>query len=95
MGVIEKAKIDRLTRERDEAIAERDELQRLFDLQWTRSREADAMWKSAHPESNVAMVDLGELLKWMMELIRAATPVMIRKGIVAAEWQHLLAWKDE
>ena len=42
------------------------ELQVLFDLQWTRSQEADEMWRKAHPENKPTIPDLGELLEWLM-----------------------------
>ena len=49
-----------------------DELQRLFDLQHTRSVEADEMWREAHPGNDLTMPDLGDLLTWLMERVRNA-----------------------
>lgn len=65
------------------------EYQSTFNLQWTRSREADAMWKSHHPESKADIPDLGDLLQWMMEMIRAAAPVMMSLGMPGGRWNHI------
>lgn len=89
MGVIQDALVVRLTKERDEAIRDRDELQAVFDLQWTRSREADAMWKAAHPGTDVDIPDLGVLLQWMMNLIRAAAPVMMSLAMTGERWDWI------
>ena len=50
------------------------ELQSLFDLQWTRSQEADEMWRKAHPENKHTIPDLGELLEWLMAEARQSQP---------------------
>lgn len=50
------------------------ELQSLFDLQWTRSQEADEMWRKAHPEKKRTIPDLGELLEWLMAKARQSQP---------------------
>jgi len=53
--------------ERDQA-AELAELRALFQLQWTRSREADARWRAEDPEARANVwPDLGVLLKWLMD----------------------------
>jgi hypothetical protein len=53
--------------ERDQA-AELTELRALFQLQWTRSREADARWRAEDPEARANVwPDLGVLLKWLMD----------------------------
>lgn len=48
----------------------RDELvdtRHLFELQWTRSREADAAWRAEDPAARaLVMPDLGVLLAWLM-----------------------------
>lgn len=56
------------------AIVERDQsgeladLRALFQLQWTRSREADARWRAEDPEARANVwPDLGVLLKWLMD----------------------------
>ncbi len=46
--------------------AERDELQRLIDLQHTRTEEADDLWREAHPGNENAIPDLGALVGWLM-----------------------------
>lgn len=44
------------------------ELRALFDLQWTRSREADARWRAEDPEARANISpDLGAVLKWLMD----------------------------
>lgn len=58
-------------RERAELLAEVAELRALFDLQWTRSRQADAMWQAEDPEKRANVwPDLGALLTWLMARIR-------------------------
>jgi hypothetical protein len=53
--------------ERDQA-AELADLRALFQLQWTRSREADARWRAEDPEARANVwPDLGQLLKWLMD----------------------------
>jgi hypothetical protein len=53
--------------ERDQA-GELAELRTLFQLQWTRSREADARWRAEDPEARANVwPDLGVLLKWLMD----------------------------
>ena len=57
--------IERLTRELDE-------LQALFDLQHTRTSEADAMYIAAHPRPDCPhgyKPDLGTLVVWMLSEI--------------------------
>lgn len=58
-------------RERAELPAEVAEVRALFDLQWTRSRQADAMWQAEDPENRAnTWPDLGALLTWLMAKIR-------------------------
>ena len=42
------------------------DLQALFDLQHTRSIQADELWRAAHPGNEHVIPDLGRLLEWMM-----------------------------
>jgi hypothetical protein len=50
------------------AVEERDELQRIFDLQQTRMREATALWRAEDPEGRALVLpDLGDLLEWLMK----------------------------
>jgi hypothetical protein len=42
------------------------ELERLFELQRTRSAEATALWRAAHPGNDNVIPDLDELLTWLM-----------------------------
>jgi hypothetical protein len=55
-----------LVRRVQELEAENKELNDLFDLQWTRSLEADELWRAAHPGNDHVCPDLGELLTWLM-----------------------------
>jgi len=46
------------------------ELEALFDLQWTRTVEADAAYVAAHPREDCPhgyKPDLGRLIGWLME----------------------------
>jgi hypothetical protein len=43
------------------------ELKRLFDIQWSRMLEADAIWREAHPGKELVIPDLGALLTWLLE----------------------------
>ncbi len=53
--------------ERDQA-TELTDLRALFQLQWTRSREADARWRAEDPEARANITpDLGVLLRWLMD----------------------------
>ncbi len=54
--------LDEVGRLRDEA----KELNQLFDLQYTRTRRATALWQKAHNKPNV-LPDLGELIGWLLE----------------------------
>lgn len=56
-------------RDRAFLIAEVDELQALFDLQWTRMGEATELWRAANPGNELVMPDLGNLLTWLMAQI--------------------------
>jgi hypothetical protein len=49
-----------------ELCARNTKLQRLFDQQWKRSREAGELWRQAHPGNDDVSPDLGELLTWLM-----------------------------
>lgn len=59
------AELERLARENERLRAERDELQQLFDLQRTRTKEADALWQAAN-EKLGTLPDLGKLVEWLM-----------------------------
>jgi hypothetical protein len=43
------------------------ELQALFDLQHTRVKAAEALWRKAHPGKEHVTPDLGELVGWLMD----------------------------
>ena len=62
--------------DRDAHIAELTErnegLERLFDIQWARTREAGELWRHAHPGNELVSPDLGELVKWLMDRATAA-----------------------
>ena len=53
--------------ERDEATEHYLELERLFNLQNTRTRKATTMWRKAHPEFGDVLPDLGVLIEWLLE----------------------------
>lgn len=47
---------------------QRDEMQRTFDLQWTRMGRAVARWRAEDPaERALVLPDLGCLLQWLMD----------------------------
>lgn len=48
-------------------IEEVKETRSLFDLQWTRMREATKAWQAAHPGNDNVWPDLGDLLTWLLE----------------------------
>ncbi|WP_033338987.1 hypothetical protein [Catenuloplanes japonicus] len=57
-----------LVREIERLDAEAGDLRALFELQWTRTREADARWRAEDPTARAhIMPDLGELLRWLMD----------------------------
>lgn len=51
---------------RREAEREASELNKLFDLQHSRSMEAIVLWRKAHPGNDLVQPDLGELLTWLL-----------------------------
>lgn len=57
-----------ITEEEEKALREENaQLRALFDKQWKRSCEADALWRKHNPGNDNVMPDLGALLKWMMD----------------------------
>jgi hypothetical protein len=53
-----------------------DDLNALFELQYTRMTEASALWRAESPEErHNVMPDLGALLTWLMEKIDEAGSV--------------------
>lgn len=50
--------------------AENKEFKKLFVLQRTRMKEADAYWHQYHPGQELVLPDLGKLLEWLMERIK-------------------------
>lgn len=57
----------------DEIAALREEnidLNKLFDLQYTRMGEAVAVWRAHNPGNERVVPDLGNLLTWMLGYIR-------------------------
>lgn len=76
------------------AVRERDELRALFDMQWKRSLEAIALWRSESPtERALVMPDLGDLLAWLMVRI-AEGPARGRAAVAADLRDHdaVLSW---
>lgn len=59
------------------AEADAGRLRRLFDKQWRRTREADELWRKAHPGNDDVMPDLGELIRWLMD--RTTVPTFRHK----------------
>lgn len=55
-----------LVRERDEARTDNAELNRLFELQWTRVGEATKLWQAATGRHDT-LPDLGELVEWLIK----------------------------
>ncbi len=57
-------------KKRDQRIAELEaeakEIDRLFELQRTRMREATELWRQGRPEREHVFPDLGALLTWLM-----------------------------
>lgn len=60
------AYVRELEAERDRLKERNAELEDLFDLQHSRSIEADDLWRQAHPGNDLVMPNLGELLAWLM-----------------------------
>lgn len=59
--------IETLAQAWSDAQGERDELQRLFDMQQARMVAANALWRAEKPDERAnVMPDLGELLAWLM-----------------------------
>ena len=56
-----------LRAERDAAVAERDELQATFDLQWKADMRAVAMWHKAHPGNDLVWPDRANMVVWLLE----------------------------
>ncbi len=50
-----------------EAREENESLHAKFDLQHTRTVEAEKLWRGAHPGNDNVLPDLGDLLKWFIE----------------------------
>jgi hypothetical protein len=75
------------------------ELTRLFDLQHTRTKEADEVWRRANPDRGDVQPDLGELVDWLLrqrsgvtsERLRAAPDQLEKVTAVAAERERLRA----
>lgn len=57
--------------------------EQLFELQWRRSVEADALWRAEDPEARANVSpDLGALLTWLMARAATAEQLVIPKPIV-------------
>lgn len=61
-----KIRTRQLEQERDRLRDEAAELSSLFDQQWARTREADAIYNKAHGITNGSMPDLGKLIGWLL-----------------------------
>lgn len=76
-----KEAIRQLETELQEAQKERDDLQRLFDLQHTRMVEATHAWRAANPGNDNVLPDLGKLLAWLLKERREAQEaIVVMKG---------------
>lgn len=60
------AKCEQVRNERDRAIADKDELEALIELQRRRVGAATEAWRAEHNQPDV-FPDLGELVEWLME----------------------------
>ena len=60
------AELEKLRKERDEALMWSRDYQRTFDLQRKRMDAATKLWRKAHPGNENTYPDLGELLEWLM-----------------------------
>lgn len=50
-----------------EAIDERDDLQRLFDQEWKADQRAIKRWQAAHPGNDLVWPDRANMVVWLME----------------------------
>lgn len=66
-----RAQLAAVTKERDEARVDNDELNSLFELQHARVQCATKMWQEHHGKPHV-LPDLGELIAWLMAEALAA-----------------------
>jgi hypothetical protein len=83
-AVVLRAELAAVRSERDEARGTAAEHQQLFDLQWTRTQEATALWRQEAPDERALITpDLGVLLTWLMDKLAAAAAV--RPVVHAAE----------
>ncbi len=64
----------KLERERDAAIAERDELRRMnkelqltFDLRWKADQRAIGRWQNAHAGRELTWPDRADMVVWLLE----------------------------
>jgi hypothetical protein len=65
---------------------ENDGLQKLFDLQHTRVKAAEVLWRKAHPGKEGVIPDLGELVGWLMDGRVAELKASLREMTVYAEY---------
>lgn len=65
--------IERLRASEGDLSREIEEFRTLFDLQWARTKEADALYVAAHPRPDFPhgyKPDLGKLIGWLLEFYR-------------------------
>ena len=73
---------------------ENTELEQLFDLQHTRTVQADMAWREAHPGNDLVLPDLGTLVDWLLVEKRAADLEPVVSEILVAENTDLQAELD-
>jgi hypothetical protein len=56
-----------LRNEMQAARDERDDLQRVFDLQWKADQRAIKRWQEAHPGNDLVWPDRADMVVWLME----------------------------
>jgi hypothetical protein len=66
--------------------AEVQELDQLFELQHTRTVEADKLWREAHPGNDFVIPDLGRLVEWLLE-----ERAVVKESLTAA---YARGWDD-
>jgi hypothetical protein len=50
-------------------IAERDEFQQVFDMQWKADMRAVEMWREAHPGNDLVLPDSAKLSVWLLDRV--------------------------
>lgn len=59
-------RLDEVRDQRAAAIAERDDLQRTFDLRWAADQRAIKRWQAAHPGKELVWPDHADMVVWLL-----------------------------